>query len=243
MSMARLWRDQGKAATSSRTARSGLRVVYGRLRHARSEAGEGVARRAARLTTNFETASQSVAQAAAVMRALALLMVLWLASPAWAADIKTLPPSNMIIGSRNLRAIQASCLRGPLSPIHLSRRLCDLPGDYPVDLHERDLADKLVHASSARKQRRSVGTLRTANSSAMALFRSISTLRTVKSGLPTASSASTGSSERQGPHHRAQKSTSTNPPCSIVALQETRNPRRADSASQHLLSSCHAAAT
>ena len=44
MSMARLWRDQGKPAASARTARSGLRLVYGRLRHARSEGGEGVAR-------------------------------------------------------------------------------------------------------------------------------------------------------------------------------------------------------
>ena len=44
MSMARLWRDQGKAAASSRTARSGLRLVHGRLRHARSEGGEGAAR-------------------------------------------------------------------------------------------------------------------------------------------------------------------------------------------------------
>ena len=44
MSIARLWRDQGKRAASSRTARSGLRLVHGRLRHARSEGGEGVAR-------------------------------------------------------------------------------------------------------------------------------------------------------------------------------------------------------
>ena len=43
MSMARLWRDQGKAAASARTACSGLRLVHGRLRHARSEGGEGVA--------------------------------------------------------------------------------------------------------------------------------------------------------------------------------------------------------
>ena len=43
MSLARLWRDQGKRAASARTARSGLRVVYGGLRHARSEGGEGAA--------------------------------------------------------------------------------------------------------------------------------------------------------------------------------------------------------
>ena len=34
MSMARLWRDQGKRAASSRTARSGLRLVHRRVRHA-----------------------------------------------------------------------------------------------------------------------------------------------------------------------------------------------------------------
>ena len=43
MSMARLWRDQGKRDASSRTARSGLRLVYRGLRHARSEGGEGAA--------------------------------------------------------------------------------------------------------------------------------------------------------------------------------------------------------
>ena len=63
MSMARLWRDQGKRAASARTARSGLRLVHGRLRHARSEGGEGAAGRAARLTTNFETASKVIAGA------------------------------------------------------------------------------------------------------------------------------------------------------------------------------------
>jgi predicted ATPase len=42
MSMARLWRDQGKRL---RVARSGLRLVHRRLRHARSEGGEGAARR------------------------------------------------------------------------------------------------------------------------------------------------------------------------------------------------------
>jgi hypothetical protein len=46
MSMARLWRDQGKAAASSRTARSGLWLVHRRVRHARSERGQGVAGRA-----------------------------------------------------------------------------------------------------------------------------------------------------------------------------------------------------
>ena len=43
MSLARLWRDQGKRAAGPRTARSGLRLVYGGLRHARSEGGEGAA--------------------------------------------------------------------------------------------------------------------------------------------------------------------------------------------------------
>ena len=43
MSMARLWRDSGQAAASARTARSGVRLVHGRLRHARSEGGEGAA--------------------------------------------------------------------------------------------------------------------------------------------------------------------------------------------------------
>ena len=56
MSMARLWRDQGKRDE----ARDLLAPVYGwfteGFRHARSERGQGVARRVARLTTNFETA-------------------------------------------------------------------------------------------------------------------------------------------------------------------------------------------
>ena len=43
MSLARLWRDQGKREAGSRTARSGLRLVHRRLRHARPEGGEGVA--------------------------------------------------------------------------------------------------------------------------------------------------------------------------------------------------------
>ena len=44
MSLARLWRDQGKRAASARTACSGLRLVHRRLRHARSEGSEGAAR-------------------------------------------------------------------------------------------------------------------------------------------------------------------------------------------------------
>ena len=51
MSLARLWRDQRKLQASTRNAGSGLRLVYGRLRHARSEGGEGVAGRAWRLST------------------------------------------------------------------------------------------------------------------------------------------------------------------------------------------------
>jgi hypothetical protein len=39
--MARLWRDQGKVL-EERTGYSGLRVVYGGVRHARSEGSEGV---------------------------------------------------------------------------------------------------------------------------------------------------------------------------------------------------------
>ena len=57
MSMARLWRDQGKRRRGPRSSRSGLWLVHRRLRHARSEGGQGLARRAARLTTSFETAS------------------------------------------------------------------------------------------------------------------------------------------------------------------------------------------
>ena len=45
MSLARLWRDQRKSAASARTACSGLRVVHRRVRHARSEGGEGAAGR------------------------------------------------------------------------------------------------------------------------------------------------------------------------------------------------------
>ena len=44
MSMARLWRDQGKRAAGPRSSRSGLRLVHRRLRHARSEGGQGAAR-------------------------------------------------------------------------------------------------------------------------------------------------------------------------------------------------------
>jgi predicted ATPase len=40
MSMARLWRDQGKQ-DEARSSRSGLRLVHRRVRHARSERGEG----------------------------------------------------------------------------------------------------------------------------------------------------------------------------------------------------------
>ena len=40
-SVARLWRDQGKAK-EARTVGSGVRVVHGGVRHARSERGEGV---------------------------------------------------------------------------------------------------------------------------------------------------------------------------------------------------------
>jgi hypothetical protein len=39
MSMARLWRDQGKPQQARELRASGLRLVYGRLRHARSEGG------------------------------------------------------------------------------------------------------------------------------------------------------------------------------------------------------------
>jgi hypothetical protein len=44
MSMARLWRDQGQAGCGPRSSRSGLWLVHRRLRHARSERGEGAAR-------------------------------------------------------------------------------------------------------------------------------------------------------------------------------------------------------
>ena len=43
MSLARLWRDQGKVQQARELLGSGLRLVYGRLRHARSEGGEGAA--------------------------------------------------------------------------------------------------------------------------------------------------------------------------------------------------------
>ena len=41
MSLARLWRDQGKVP-QARTVGSDLRLVQGRVRHTRSEGGEGV---------------------------------------------------------------------------------------------------------------------------------------------------------------------------------------------------------
>ena len=41
MSMARLWRGQGKRDAGPRSARSSLRLVHRRLRHARSEGGQG----------------------------------------------------------------------------------------------------------------------------------------------------------------------------------------------------------
>ena len=43
MSLARLWRDQGKVQQARELLGSGLRVVHGRVRHARSEGGEGAA--------------------------------------------------------------------------------------------------------------------------------------------------------------------------------------------------------
>ena len=43
MSLARLWRDQGKVQQARELLGSGLRVVHGGVRHARSEGGEGVA--------------------------------------------------------------------------------------------------------------------------------------------------------------------------------------------------------
>jgi predicted ATPase len=42
MSLAPLWRDQGKVQHAPRTACSGLRVVHGGFRHARSKGSEGV---------------------------------------------------------------------------------------------------------------------------------------------------------------------------------------------------------
>jgi predicted ATPase len=56
-SLARLWRDQGKR----QQARDLLAPIYGWFTEGfdtRFERGQGVARRAARLTTNFETASK-----------------------------------------------------------------------------------------------------------------------------------------------------------------------------------------
>ena len=44
MSKARLWRDQGKREEARDPARSGLRLVHRRLRHARSEGGKSAAR-------------------------------------------------------------------------------------------------------------------------------------------------------------------------------------------------------
>jgi predicted ATPase len=44
MSMARLWRDQGKRDEARNLLRSGLRLVHRRLRHARSEGGQGAPR-------------------------------------------------------------------------------------------------------------------------------------------------------------------------------------------------------
>ena len=43
MSMARLWRDQGKRTASPRSTCSGLRLVHRRLRHARSKGGQSFA--------------------------------------------------------------------------------------------------------------------------------------------------------------------------------------------------------
>ena len=44
MSMAQLWRDQGKRDAGPRSSRPGLRLVHRRLRHARSEGGQGAPR-------------------------------------------------------------------------------------------------------------------------------------------------------------------------------------------------------
>ena len=44
MSMARLWRDQGKRAAGPRSSRPGLRLVHRGFRHARPEGGQDVAR-------------------------------------------------------------------------------------------------------------------------------------------------------------------------------------------------------
>ena len=45
MSLARLWRDQGKVQQARELLGSGLRLVHRGVRHARSEGGEGAARR------------------------------------------------------------------------------------------------------------------------------------------------------------------------------------------------------
>ena len=47
----------GQARRGPQTSRPSLRLVHRRLRHARSEGGQGTTRRTARLTTNFEMAS------------------------------------------------------------------------------------------------------------------------------------------------------------------------------------------
>jgi predicted ATPase len=59
MSMARLWRDQGKRI-EARDPHSSLRLVRRRLRHARSERGEGVARRTWGVTKNLARKSHSL---------------------------------------------------------------------------------------------------------------------------------------------------------------------------------------
>ena len=43
MSLARFWRDQGKVQQARELLGSGLRLVHGGVRHARSEGGEGAA--------------------------------------------------------------------------------------------------------------------------------------------------------------------------------------------------------
>ena len=55
MSMARLWRDQGKRQQARESSRSGLWLVHRRFRHARSEGGQDAARRAARLINASKT--------------------------------------------------------------------------------------------------------------------------------------------------------------------------------------------
>ena len=51
MSMARLWRDQGRRRMRLRAGRSGLRLVHRGVRHARSQGSEGVARRVSVVST------------------------------------------------------------------------------------------------------------------------------------------------------------------------------------------------